>query len=276
MVPFHHVFHSLTGRLPVQGLPDPEAVRSVHCKKVPNSRRPCGRPAPWRAGFRKPSGSCRPYRPTPPQWRAPRPPALRVCRSREKILLKGGQGVGRAFFLDEARFRQTHEIFAGTAETITAGAERGNEFVLSEIGNHFREGVVIAKLKLCRLELAGFLIATRIGTAARRNLGNAEFQRPLPDSRFFPSGHDNARVRHGKAQYGDKLARSRCTAAGRPNPTRWPVRCGTLMVCQPTPNRSSRCAMWAMSANVSNRQSYKPVEQPHAHVVDARLHGTVE
>ena len=24
------------------------------------------------------------------------------------------------------------------------------------------------------------------------------------------------------------------------------------------------------------RQSYKPVEQPHAHVVDARLHGTVE
>ena len=30
-----------------------------------------------------------------------------------------------------------------------------------------------------------------------------------------------------------------------------------------------------MSANVSNRQSYKPVEQPHAHVVDARLHGTV-
>ena len=129
---------------------------------------------------------------------------------------------------------------------------------------------------LRRLELAGFLIATRIGTAARRNLGNAEFQRPLPDSRFFPSGHDNARVRHGKAQYGDKLARSRCTAAGRPNPTRWPVRCGTLMVCQPTPNRSSRCAMWAMSANVSNRQSYKPVEQPHAHVVDARLHGTVE
>ena len=64
---------------------------------------------------------------------------------------------------------------------------------------------MIAKLKLCRLELAGFLIATRIGTAARRNLGNAEFQRPLPDSRFFPSGHDNARVRHGKAQYGDKL-----------------------------------------------------------------------
>lgn len=70
--------------------------------------------------------------------------------------------------------------------------------MLSEIGNHFREGAVIAKLKLCRLELAGFLIATRIGTAARRNLGNAEFQRPLPDSRFFPSGHDNARVRHGK------------------------------------------------------------------------------
>lgn len=83
MVPFHHGFHSLTGRLPVQGLPDPEAVRAVHCKKVPNSRRPCGRPAPWLAGFRKPSGSCRPYRPTPPQWRAPRPPALRVCRSRE-------------------------------------------------------------------------------------------------------------------------------------------------------------------------------------------------
>ena len=83
MVPFHHGFHSLTGRLPVQGLPDPEAVRAVHCKKVPNSSRPCGRPAPWRAGFRKPCGSCRPYRPTPPQWRAPRPPALRVCRSRE-------------------------------------------------------------------------------------------------------------------------------------------------------------------------------------------------
>ncbi len=203
MVLFHHGFHSLTGRLPAQGLPDPEAVRAVHCKKVPNSRRPCGRPAPWR-GFRKPCGSCRPYRPTPPQCCATRPPALRVCRV-EKILLKGGQGAGRAFFLDEARFRQTHEIFAGTAETITAGAERGNEFVLSEIGNHFRKGAVIAKLKLCRLELAGFLIATRIGTAARRNLGNAEFQRPLPDSRFFPSGHDNARVRHGKAQYGDKL-----------------------------------------------------------------------
>lgn len=58
--------------------------------------------------------------------------------------------------------------------------------MLSEIGNHFREGAVIAKLKLCRLELAGFLIATRIGTAARRNLGNAEFQRPQPDSRVFP------------------------------------------------------------------------------------------
>ena len=32
------------------------------------------------------------------------------CAVVEKILLKGGQGVGRAFFLDEARFRQTYEI----------------------------------------------------------------------------------------------------------------------------------------------------------------------
>ena len=32
------------------------------------------------------------------------------CAVGEQIPLKGGQGVGRAFFLDEARFRQTYEI----------------------------------------------------------------------------------------------------------------------------------------------------------------------
>ena len=135
--------------------------------------------------------------------------------------------------------------------------------MLSEIGNHFREGAVIAKLKLCRLELAGFLIATRIGTAARRNLGNAEFQRPLPDSRFFPSGHDNARVRHGKAQYGDKLEKILIVQGvrrpgGQIRPDgRLDARHadGTTAA---TPNRSSRCAMWAMSSNVSNRQPYSP------------------
>mgnify|MGYP000344485973 CR=1 FL=1 len=131
--------------------------------------------------------------------------------------------------------------------------------MLSEIGNHFREGAVIAKLKLCRLELAGFLIATRIGTAARRNLGNAEFQRPLPDSRFFPSGLEKILIVQGVRRPGGQI---------RPD-GRFDARHadGTTAA---TPNRSSRCAMWAMSSNVSNRQSYKPVEQPHAHVVDAR------
>ena len=120
--------------------------------------------------------------------------------------------------------------------------------MLSEIGNHFREGAVIAKLKLCRLELAGFLIATRIGTAARRNLGNAEFQRPLPDSRFFPSGHDNARVRHGKAQYGDKLEKILIVqGVRRPGGQIRPdgrFDADTLMVRQPRPQtapQDARC-----------------------------------
>ena len=119
--------------------------------------------------------------------------------------------------------------------------------MLSEIGNHFREGAVIAKLKLCRLELAGFLIATRIGTAAAeiretpsssvrcRIAGFSRVDMIMP---VYGTARRNMATSLRKAcsfkVYGGREAKS--------DPMAGSMRHADGMTADP--KRSSRCAMW--------------------------------
>ena len=155
------------------------------------------------------------------------------------------QRVRAAMFLDETGLGQIHEIRAGAAQPVAGRAKRRRVAERGNVANDLIERTMVAKLKLLRImSIAKLGVAAWIATTTGGNLRHSQIEGCAASVGVFPRGHDDAGVRHGQPENRDNFFEIRIRNGVRrtlavSEPTAGSMR-GTLIVCGPTPNFSSK------------------------------------
>ena len=111
-----------------------------------------------------------------------------------------------AAVLDLAALAQAHEPVPCAARPVAGSAEGRNKAHVHKPGDNLVQAALVGYIELFRI--VGpfrFVITAYGGAGCSGNLGNAQMQRPGPDSLAFPGGDDHAGIRHADADQGDEF-----------------------------------------------------------------------